>query len=442
MPRFVPLPGSIRVPLPHSRPAGPVDRSQMASITVRVRSAAPLAELEDYIRTESAMPLAQRTYLSREELASRYGAGPDDLTRIEQYAACHNLYVVSRSAAKRSIVLQGTLGDLLRAFPAKVSLYHHSLGSYRGRIGAIQIPEELETVVTGIFGYDTRPKRRLVFGNRVSAAGGPGGDNGQPASFFANRYNFPKDFQGTLLDGTGQNIAIIELGGGFQTSDLEAYFNEIGSPVPSVAFISVDCATNNPGEDRNSDGEVMLDIEVVGTVAPKANVFVYFAPNTDQGFIDAISAAVHDTERQIDVISISWGSPEPDLMANPDEKQELDAYDQAFQAAAAVGITVCVATGDHGTADEEQWDGKIHVDHPACNPRVIACGGTQIDAASGNDVAWNEGTGSDPSATNGIGWAGGGGISKCFSVPSYKRMPICLVRSMVATQGVARLTSP
>jgi len=317
-------------------------------------------------------------------------------------------------------VLQGTLGDLLRAFPTNVSLYHHSLGSYRGRTGEIQIPEELGETITGIFGFDTRPKRRSSFRSRISAGAGPGGDNGEPASFFAQRYQFPQIFQGTPLNGAGQNIGIIELGGGYQTCDLTVYFQEIGAPMPSVSFVSVDSAGNNPGVDQNSDGEVMLDIEVAGVVAPKANLFVYFAPNTDQGFIDAISAAVHDTERQIDVISISWGSPEPDLKSNPDEKQELDAYSELFQAAASVGITVCVATGDHGTADEENWDGEIHVDHPAGDPYVLACGGTQIDPASGNDITWNEGTGSDPDATNGIGWASGGGISKCFSVPNYQ----------------------
>ena len=72
----------------------------------------------------------------------------------------------------------------------------------------------------------------------------------------------------------------------------------------------MDGGTNAPGVDQNSDGEVMLDIEVAGAVAPAAHIVVYFAPNTDQGFHDAIATAVHDTTIKPSVVSISWGGPE------------------------------------------------------------------------------------------------------------------------------------
>src|SRR6202043_3577410 len=168
---------------------------------------------------------------------------------------------------------------------------------------------------------------------------------GRPVS--TAQYNFPATFQGTKLDGTGQTIAIIELGGGFQSADLSAFFNEINMPLPSVSAISVDHAGNKPTTADSDDGEVMLDIEVAGAVAPKAKFAIYFAPNNgDKGFIDAISAAVHDTERKPDVISISWGGPE-----STTDQQGIDAFHELFVAAGAVGVTVCVASGDHGTAD-------------------------------------------------------------------------------------------
>jgi kumamolisin len=160
----------------------------------------------------------------------------------------------------------------------------------------------------------------------------------------------------------------------------------------------------------------MLDIEVAGAVAPKANIAVYFAPNTNQGFIDAIGAAVHDSQRKPSVISISWGSPE---MSN--DRQSLDAYHEQFAAAANLGITVCAASGDHGTADldADHWDGKIHVNHPTCDDLVLGCGGTQINGET--DVVWNDGTPFDVNAPGGGGWATGGGISQLFAVPSYQK---------------------
>jgi kumamolisin len=393
---------------------------------VHVRSAGDLAALEKRVYEQSDQPLGQRTYLSREELAQQYGASATDLDLIEQLAQKHDLMVVHRNAAERSIVLQGSLCDLLAAFPAEVQMYHHSTGPYRGRQGEIQIPEHLAGIVTGVFGFDTRPRHRSRHRHKIIAAAGPGGGNGVASTEFAKRYNFPTEFQGRSLDGSGQTIAIIELGGGFRTSDLKVFFHEIKVPLPSVASISVDHAGNHPTTANSDDGEVMLDIEVAGAVAPKAKFAVYFAPNNgDQGFINAISAAVHDAQRKPSVISISWGGPEDST-----DQQGVDAFHNLFVAAAAVGITICVASGDHGTADLDalHWDGKIHVDHPAVDDLVLACGGAQIDG-NGKDIVWNDGTPFDESVPGGDGWASGGGISEIFAVPTYQataKLPISI----------------
>ncbi len=114
----------------------------------------------------------------------------------------------------------------------------------------------------------------------------------------------------TDADGSGQTIALIELGGGFRTADLEAWFAGLGVAQPAVEAVLVDGGQNDPGSPDGADGEVMLDIEVAGSVAPGARIVVYFAPNTDRGFLDAITRAVHDTTHQPAVISISWGGPE------------------------------------------------------------------------------------------------------------------------------------
>ncbi|HST53816.1 MAG TPA: S53 family peptidase [Pyrinomonadaceae bacterium] len=419
MATYVPLPKSKRTLLPNSRSAGPVDKSEIASLTVHVRSTGDLAELEKRVYEQSKLPLEQRSYLSREEFAQQYGASAADLDLVEELAHEHDLMVVHRDAAERSIVLRGSMGDLLAAFPAYVQMYHHASGTYRGRQGEILIPAYLQGIITGVYGYDTRPRHRSPSRRKamMAAAAGPGGSNGVAATEFAKRYNFPTTFQGKTLDGSGQTVAIIELGGGFRASDLTVFFTEIHVPRPNVVSVSVDHAGNQPTTADSDDGEVMLDIEVAGAVAPKAKFAVYFAPNNgDQGFIDAISAALHDTQRKPGVISISWGGPEDST-----DQQGVDSFHHLFVAAAAMGVTICVASGDHGTADldAQHWDGKIHVDHPASDDFVLACGGTQIDG-KGKDVVWNEGTPFDTSVADGGGWAGGGGISELFAVPAYQ----------------------
>lgn len=419
MAQFVSLAGSQRVPRAGSTLTGPIDRSEIATLTIVVRPLNDRAVLDQWVQEQALKPLKDRLYLSKIDLASRFGAASKDLDQVEKYASAHNLVVIDRQAASRSLQIRGALGDLLNAFPANVKMYQHATGPYRGRTGEIQVPPDLSPIITAVLGFDTRKKRRSNYSTRISAAAGPGGANGQPPPFFANRYKFPQQYQGIPLDGTGQTIAILELGGGYRTGDLQQYFNEIGLPMPTVSQVSVDGVSSSPSTPDSDDGEVMLDIEVAGAIAPKANFLVYFAPNQgDAGFVDAIRSAVHDPERRIDIISISWGSPEPAST----NTQELAAYHDLFVDAAALGITVCVATGDHGVADlpAAQWDGSIHVDHPAVDPMVIACGGTQIDATN-KDVVWNDGLPFDVTSTDGGGWAGGGGISKCYQLPTYQQ---------------------
>jgi kumamolisin len=204
-------------------------------------------------------------------------------------------------------------------------------------------------------------------------------------------------------------VAIIELGGGFKLADLDTYFKGLGVSTPSVVAVSVDHATNSPTNDANGpDGEVMLDVEVIGAIAPQANVVVYFAPNTDAGFLDAITTAIHDTTHKPSVISISWGGPESSWTA-----QAMTAMDDAFQAAATMGITVCAASGDNGSSDGVN-DGSDHVDFPASSPFALACGGTSLKASGSSissEVVWNDGAN---------GGASGGGVSNFFALPSWQ----------------------
>ncbi|MGB6615639.1 MAG: protease pro-enzyme activation domain-containing protein [Trebonia sp.] len=220
----------------------------------------------------------------------------------------------------------------------------------------------------------------------------------------ASLYNFPA---GT--DGTGQTIAIIELGGGYTQSDLDMYFSGLGLATPSVTAVGVDGGSNSPGQP--SDGEVELDIQVAGAVAPKAAQLVYFAANTDQGFINAIAQAVHTTPPPI-VVSISWGQSEDQW-----SEQSRNSMDSVFADAAALGVTVTVAAGDNGSSDDPNSTSGVHVDFPASSPHVLACGGTQlIGNLSTNtitsEVVWNE-------LANNEG-AGGGGVSDVFPLPSWQ----------------------
>jgi kumamolisin len=397
--------GSDRAPLHNARAVGPVPTDERFEVTVRVRRKAVLRSLEADGFHMDRLP-GKRRYLTHDQYTATHGADTGDLAKVEAFAKAHGLVVVETSEARRSVFLSGTAANFAAAFGTTIEHYEHDGGTYRGRTGPLTIPSELADVIEGVFGIDDRPVAKPHFqrympapsiGLRAHAAG---------SSFtppeLAKLYSFP-----TGLDGTGQCIAIIELGGGYRTADIKAYFQKLGVPVPKVKTVRVDGGSNHPSTPDGADGEVMLDIEVAAAVAPKALIAVYFAPNTDKGFLDAITMAIHDKTNKPSVISISWGGAEQNWTG-----QAMTSFDQAFQSAAALGITVCCASGDNGSADGET-DGKAHVDFPASSPFALGCGGTKLTAA-GNTISseqvWNEGTNS----------ATGGGVSDFFPVPTYQ----------------------
>jgi kumamolisin len=394
----LPLAGSERAVPAGARFLAPANPDERMEVTVLVRAKTPPPD------QLSARPPGGRRHLTREEFTAAHGADPRDLALIEDFAHEYGLTVVEASPARRSVVLGGTVAAFNAAFNVALAHYTHTGGTYRGRSGPLHIPAELSNVVEGVFGLDDRPQAQPHFRRREGYQPHDGPGSFTPVQV-GQLYDFP------AADGGGECIAIIELGGGFRTSDLRKYFSAIARPMPKkITAISVDGAHNHPTGDPNGpDAEVMLDIEVAGAIASGASIAVYFAPNTDRGFLDAVTSAVHDPVRKPSVISISWGGPESVWT-----QQAMQAFDQAFAAAAALGVTVCCASGDNGSSDGVA-DTLSHVDFPASSPHALACGGTRLSAtgtAIASETAWND------LAVG--GGATGGGVSNVFSLPPWQ----------------------
>ena len=398
------LPGSERAPQRGARSLGPTQPDQRLEITVRLRApgGAAAAHAQD---AAQAADVARRRYLSREEFARMHGASAADVDVIKRFAQDHQLVVVSVDGARRSVVLSGTVAAMNAAFHTSLEEFEYPQGTYRGRVGHLRVPDAVARVVEGVFGLDDRPQATAKFqmGRALELASPRTAGGAFTPPELAKLYNFPAG-----LDGSGQCIGIIELGGGSRPADVSAYFKGLGLPVPKVKIISVDHAKNRPSTPDGADGEVMLDIEVAGAIAPHATIAVYFAPNTDRGFLDAVTTAVHDKVNRPSVISISWGAAEVHWT-----QQAMAAFEQAFTEAAAMGVTICCAAGDNGSSDGEA-DGAPHVDFPASAPHALGCGGTRLVVGPGGAVSetvWNAGP---QSAT-------GGGYSSQFPVPAYQR---------------------
>ncbi|MFZ0949347.1 MAG: S53 family peptidase [Candidatus Sulfotelmatobacter sp.] len=401
-----PLAGSERAPLEGAQEIGPANPDETVDVTIRLRSRAgkkPIVNPDEFTK-----PIEKRTILSRKEFEQRHGADPKSIALVESFARTHKLLVREKSPARRTVILSGTVAAMNEAFGVELKEYQHPTGRYRGRTGSIHLPAELHDVVEGVFGLDNRPQAKPHFRRRH----GPAGARAAAVSLsytptqVASLYNFPSG-----VNGSGECIALIELGGGYNPTDLSNYWSQLKlTKTPTVSSVSVGNGSNNPTGDPNGpDGEVMLDIEVSGSIAPGAKIVAYFADNTDAGFLNAITTAVHDSTNNPSVVSISWGGPESSWT-----QQAMTSMDEAFQSAAAMGVTVCVAAGDDGSTDGVT-DGLNHVDFPASSPNVLACGGTHL-VASGNTITsetvWNE-------LANNEG-ATGGGVSDAFPLPSWQ----------------------
>jgi kumamolisin len=390
--------GSDRKAASAAQSLGPVDPSTPIHVTVVLRRKNELPETA----AVNSPPL------SSAELGERYGADPADVTALVNLLESHGVTVESADAASRRVRASGPAGTLSELFGTDLDQVRTTdpvtgqAIEHRARQGALSVPAEIGDAVVAVLGLDNRPQARTRL---VAPAAAAAASTSYNPIQLAAIYGAPAN-----TDGTGQTLAIIELGGGFNQSDLDHYFGGLGIATPAVRAVEVDGATNAPTNDPSGpDGEVLLDIDVAGGIAPKADIAVYFAPNTDAGFVDAISQAAHATPTPT-AISISWGQSEDDWTG-----QARTAMDAAIADACALGATVTVAAGDDGSTDRAT-DKQSHVDFPASSPHALACGGTSLDAdpSTGSvtsETVWNNGTG------NG---ATGGGVSDTFPLPTWQ----------------------
>jgi len=421
---FARVQGSDRQPLPGAERIGGIDRARRMDVTVVMRRR-PGADVRPATAPSPGDDVAAWRSDLRKQLASEGGADPGELDAVRSYLAGCGLRIEAADMGQRRIVVQGDVDQMEAAFNVELDLYQAGDIRYRGREGHVHLPPGIADYVEAVLGLDDRPQARLHMKRGVAMdesvlphpredpsarlqtarAHAAAGAAPAPAPLWpmqvAQMYDFP-----TGVDGTGQTIGIIELAGGFRDRDLDTYFNQAGLRRPEVIALPGDSA-NRPGT-SDADGEVMLDIEVCGAVAPGSRIAVYFGTDPDSGFYDAVSSAIHDEMNSPSTISISWGAPE-DAWTD----QGLRVFDKLFEDAAALGITVLVAAGDHGAGDAAT-DGRQHADFPAASPNVIACGGTTLtagtDGSIGSEIVWNDGD----------GWATGGGFSRAFPRPDWQ----------------------
>lgn len=266
----VPVEGSER-PAPDGVDLGPVAPTETVSVTVVLQAAGP--RLREHVESLAAQPPGKRAHLTRSELREEFGASSADVELVRRFASEHRLTVDRVNQGARTIELVGTAGQMAEAFSVDLRSYATAAGTVRGRHGTLYVPDWLAPRVAGVLGLDTRsqatPHFRLAPTSDGSAV--------RRAAAATQSYT-PLDLAAVdefpAGSGAGQTIALVELGGGFRRADLAHYFAGLGiSPAPDVTAVVVDGAGNAPsGDPGSADGEVVLDVEVAGAIAPAAQI--------------------------------------------------------------------------------------------------------------------------------------------------------------------------
>jgi kumamolisin len=452
------------------------------SISVTIALGLPnIGEAEDLLQLINTPGSGQyRRFLSADEFVARFAPSSESVANVVESLARRGL--TSERTGPTMLRVTGSPEDMERTFA--VSLHRYAVPARDGQPGytfhapraAGRVPAELAGRVVGVVGLDSRPRMRPHHftapeqfnrpeqSKPLGAAGNPMGS--LTVADFAGQYDV-KPLYDKGVSGAGRTIGILTFAS-FTRSDAFAYWNAIGLAVNQnrITVLNVD---GGPGAPRDAGGseETTLDVEQAGGVAPQANIMVYQAPNTSQGFVDLVANAVDDN--LADSLSISWGEWEWfDNIANSPVSDPAtgntvgaaQAVHELLVRAAIQGQSVYTSAGDNGAYEANGDLGcygpysaavpkscslTLSANYPASDPAITAAGGTTLpgiqkyclDAACtqtysvtiAHEQVWGwdyldglcaaKGT-PDPVACGTFGVGGGGGVSIMFGVPAYQ----------------------
>src|ERR1700677_4480511 len=255
------------------------------------------------------------------------------------------------------IYLTASASQLSDFFETSLRVYQDNDRKFRGRSGALFVPEEIMPWTRTVLGLDQRP----VVKRRLHPLETDADDLGLWPTQIADLYGVPPE-----ADAVGQCVGIIALGGGYQPSDLDTALAGMKRPKPSIVEIPVNGHFNNFQNGSTDDWELAMDLQILASLIPGATLVVYFADNTGSDLAAAIRTASGDNENSPHVLSISWGEPEKSW-----DDTDRDAVEDALQDAVNVGISVVAAAGDL-LATGGIFDKAAHVFYPASSPHVLA----------------------------------------------------------------------
>jgi trimeric autotransporter adhesin len=350
-------------------------------------------------------------WLTPAQFGQQFGPSDQDVATVESWLSARGFEVTGIKSGKQVIEFNGSVAQLRNAFGVKIHKYVVNGETHYATATEPSIPAAIAPVVSGFVSLNNfRPKKDLhVLGqatwNTKTHQAKPEWTYGTSAPYtymmspadFGVEYDLPNtllnaNYAGTTWDGTGQTVAIINDSN--INLDLVQQFRSIflgSSYATNLPTVVID--GNDPGVDgiNDPDGpnydsdEAYIDVEWSGAVAPKANIDMVIAADTDLegGLFLAFEDAIYSNIAPI--LSMSFGGCEAGMGSTNLFMDEL------MEQAAAQGQTVVVSSGDSGSAGCDSDSSPfavqgVSVSGFASTPWDVAAGGTDLyysDYASG-----------------------------------------------------------
>jgi kumamolisin len=317
---------------------------------------------------------------------------------VVSWAEAKGLQIVNTAGNRLILNVRGAAPDIEHAFNVQMSHYQHPSGRvFRSPDRAPSM--DLDVAIDSINGLNDliRPVNRLSKSDATPRTGsGSGG------------LYIGKDFRAayaagvpTTITGSGQGIALFEFST-YYAVDPKNYWSDAGIPTPTVTNVNVAGGTT----DTSGQDEVSLDIEIAGSLANGATIYVYMG--TDGTTI--LNQIVTDNHSKSVGVSWGWATDSMTTQTSVDPTQ-----DAVFQQMDAQGIACFVAAGDSGTWTTSQWaqstsSSSFNPINPADIPYVTSVGGSNLSTSSAGGPWSGETVWSD----------GGGGYSHRYAMPSYQ----------------------
>jgi hypothetical protein len=301
-------------------------------------------------------------WLTAKEFGAKYGVAQQDLDTITGWMVSHGFRVNQVYDSRMMIDFSGTAGSIRDGFHTEIHQLDVNGQMHFANMSDPQIPAALAPAVKGLFSLnDFKPDPLYISAKDYTFAGCASSTTSpaEPGTCYsvtpqdnAVIYNL-NPLWNAGITGQGQTVAVVEDTNTYTTgtaettdSDWSTYRSTFGLSGYSSTYSTVHPGgCTDPGI-NGDDGEAAIDVEMISSFAPSANVELISCASGSFTFggVLAITNLVNASGPYPGVLTMSYG------LCEAATGNGANAYFyNAFQQAAAEGISSFASSGDAGT---------------------------------------------------------------------------------------------